>query len=280
MDRMEWSASSNWPPSAVASKEILVMAGEAVMQAAEKSGVRILPVDSEHNAIFQCLEGREIATVRRLILTCSGGPFRGTPATEFEAITPELALKHPTWQMGKKITIDSATLFNKALEMIEARWLFGLPIDRVEVIIHPQSIIHSMVEFVDGSTLAQLSHSDMCFPIHYAVTWPDRVPNSLKPLDFAALARLDFEAPRRQDFPAIDLAVEAGTRGGTLPAVLNAANEIAVEAFLAKKLRFPKIWEIVAKVMAGCPHTDHPALQQVIEADRNARALASRLAME
>ena len=182
--------------------------------------------------------------------------------------------------MGKKITIDSATLFNKALEMIEARWLFGLPINRVEVIIHPQSIIHSMVEFVDGSTLAQLSHSDMCFPIHYAVTWPDRVPNSLKPLDFAALARLDFEAPRRQDFPAIDLAVEAGTRGGTLPAVLNAANEIAVEAFLAKKLRFPKIWEIVAKVMAGCPHTDHPALQQVIEADRNARALASRLAME
>ena len=265
---------------AVASKEILVMAGEAVMQAAEKSGVRILPVDSEHNAIFQCLEGREIATVRRLILTCSGGPFRGTPATEFEAITPELALKHPTWQMGKKITIDSATLFNKALEMIEARWLFGLPIDRVEVIIHPQSIIHSMVEFVDGSTLAQLSHSDMCFPIHYAVTWPDRVPNSLKPLDFAALARLDFEAPRRKDFPAIDLAVEAGTRGGTLPAVLNAANEIAVEAFLAKKLRFPKIWEIVAKVMAECPHIDHPALEHVIEADRTARALASRLAME
>ena len=265
---------------AVASKEILVMAGEAVMQAAAKSGVRILPVDSEHNAIFQCLEGRDTSTVKRLILTCSGGPFRDTPKEDFEAITPGLALRHPTWQMGKKITIDSATLFNKALEMIEARWLFGLLIDRVEVIVHPQSIIHSMVEFVDGSTLAQMSHSDMCFPIHYAVTWPDRVPNSLKPLDFARLGRLDFEAPRRDDFPALDLAVEAGARGGTLPAVLNAANEIAVDAFLAGKIRFPKIWDIVAKVMASCPHLDHPGLEQVIETDRAARALASRLAGE
>ena len=262
---------------AVASKEILVMAGEAVMQAAEKSGVRILPVDSEHNAIFQCLEGRDISSVKRLILTCSGGPFRDTPRSEFEAITPESALRHPTWQMGKKITIDSATLFNKALEMIEARWLFGLPISQVEVIVHPQSIIHSMVEFVDGSTLAQLSHSDMCFPIHYAVTWPDRVPNSLKPLDFAALGRLDFKAPRREDFPALDLAVEAGTRGGTLPAVLNAANEVAVESFLARKIPFPKIWGIVAKVMAECPHLDHPGLEELIDADRVARELASRL---
>ncbi len=265
---------------AVASKEILVMAGETVMQAAAKNGVRILPVDSEHNAIFQCLEGRDVSTVKRLILTCSGGPFRHTPKAEFAAITPEDALRHPTWQMGKKITVDSATLFNKALEMIEARWLFGLPIGRVEVIVHPQSIIHSMVEFVDGSTLAQMSHSDMCFPIHYAVTWPDRVPNSLEPLDFAELARLDFEAPRWDDFPALDLAVEAGTRGGTLPAVLNAANEIAVEAFLARKLQFPKIWETVAKVMAKCPHIDHPGLEQVIETDRAARALASRLTME
>ena len=265
---------------AVASKEILVMAGETVMQAAAKTGVRILPVDSEHNAIFQCLEGREISAVKRLILTCSGGPFRHTPREEFDAITPELALRHPTWQMGEKVTIDSATLFNKALEMIEARWLFGLPIKQVEVIVHPQSIIHSMVEFVDGSTLAQMSHSDMCFPIHYAVTWPDRVPNSLRPLDFAALARLDFEAPRRDDFPALNLAAEAGTRGGTLPAVLNAANEIAVEAFLAGKIRFPKIWDIVAKVMATCPHLDHPGLEQVVEADRVARTLASRLTME
>jgi len=262
---------------AVASKEILVMAGEAVMEAAKKSGVRVLPVDSEHNAIFQCLEGREISSVRRLILTCSGGPFRHTPRGEFDAITPELALKHPTWQMGRKITVDSATLFNKALEMIEAKWLFGVPMDRVEVVIHPQSVVHSMVEFVDGSTLAQLSRSDMCFPIHYVVTWPDRVPNSLRTLDFAELGRLDFEAPRREDFPALDLAVAAGARGGTLPAVLNAANEVAVEAFLHRRIRFPQIWEIVARVMDECPHTGHPDLARLIETDRTARGLASRL---
>lgn len=262
---------------AVASKEILVMAGEIVMAEAAKTGVQVLPVDSEHNAIFQCLEGRDICSVKRLILTCSGGPFRHTPREEFAGITPELALRHPTWTMGKKITIDSATLFNKALEMIEARWLFGLPIRQVDVIIHPQSIIHSMVEFVDGSTLAQLSRSDMCFPIHYAVTWPERVPNSLQPLDFAALARLDFEAPRRKDFPALDLAVEAGTRGGTLPAVLNAANEVAVEAFLERKIPFPKIWEIVARVMEECLHQEHPGLETLIATDRAARGLAADL---
>ena len=265
---------------AVASKEILVMAGEVVLQAAGRTGARILPVDSEHNAIFQCLEGRDLSTVRRLILTCSGGPFRHTPRSEFEAISPERALRHPTWQMGKKITIDSATLFNKALEMIEAHWLFGLPIAQVDVVVHPQSIVHSMVEFVDGSTLAQLSHSDMCFPIHYAVTWPERIPNSLKPLDFAQLGRLDFEAPRRKDFPALDLAVEAGTRGGTLPAVLNAANEVAVDAFLAGEIRFPKIWEIVARAMAECPHVAHPGLDELIAADRAAREHASRKVQE
>ena len=262
---------------AVASKEILVMAGEAVMAAAAEAGVRVLPVDSEHNAIFQCLEGRDPSSVGRLVLTCSGGPFRHMPREEFAAITPEMALRHPTWQMGKKITIDSATLFNKALEMIEAKWLFGVPIDRVGVVVHPQSIIHSMVEFVDGSALAQLSRSDMCFPIQYAFTWPDRVPNSLAPLDFAALGRLEFEAPRRADFPALDLAVEAGTRGGTLPAVLNAANEVAVEAFLARKIRFPQIWEIVARTMEACPHANHPDLAKLLEADRDARAAASRL---
>ncbi len=263
---------------AVASKEILVMAGEAVMAAAAKHGVKILPVDSEHNAIFQCLEGRETASVRRLILTCSGGPFRDTPREDFDAITPELALRHPTWQMGRKITIDSATLFNKALEMIEAKWLFGVPMDRIEVVVHPQSIIHSMVEFVDGSTLAQLSRSDMCFPIHYAATWPDRVPNSLQPLDFSALGRLDFEAPRRKDFPALGLAVEAGTRTGTLPAVLNAANEVAVDAFLHRRIRFPHIWEIVARTMDRCPHAGHPDLARLIEADRAAREIAAEIA--
>ncbi|MFZ0710330.1 MAG: 1-deoxy-D-xylulose-5-phosphate reductoisomerase, partial [Terrimicrobiaceae bacterium] len=172
---------------AVASKEILVMAGEIVMAAAARKGVNVLPVDSEHNAIFQCLDGRAGAALQRIILTCSGGPFRATPRAELESVTPEMALKHPTWSMGRKISIDSATLFNKGLEMIEARWLFDVPMRKVDVVIHPQSIVHSMVEFVDGSLLAQLSHSDMCFPIQYAVTWPERVSNSLRPLDLAAL---------------------------------------------------------------------------------------------
>jgi len=194
---------------AVASKEILVMAGEIVTSAAQKRGVKILPVDSEHNAIFQCLDGRP-SEVRRIILTASGGPFREIAAEHLEHVTVEEALKHPTWNMGPKITIDSATLFNKGLEMIEAHWLFGVEMNRVEVVIHPQSIVHSMVEFADGSTLAQLSYSDMCFPIQYAVTWPDRVPNTLPPLDFATLSKLEFFPPRYEDFPALNLAHERG----------------------------------------------------------------------
>lgn len=261
---------------AVASKEILVMAGEIVMKAAARKGVNVLPVDSEHNAIFQCLDGREAAGVRRLILTCSGGPFRKTPREELPTVTPSMALKHPTWSMGRKITIDSATLFNKGLEMIEARWLFDVPMDRVDVVIHPQSIVHSMVEFVDGSVLAQLSHSDMCFPIQYAVTWPERTTNSLRPLDFAALGRLDFEAPRCDDFPALDLARRAGETGGTLPAVLNAANEVAVQAFLEGRIRFPQIWETVTRVMDECPFAAHPGLEELIETDRVARELVER----
>ena len=233
---------------AVASKEILVMAGQIVMDAAAKKSVRILPVDSEHNAIFQCLDGRA-AEVRRLILTASGGPFRETAAEQFANITVEQALRHPTWNMGPKITIDSATLFNKGLEMIEARWLFGVEMPRVEVVVHPQSIVHSMVEFTDGSVLAQMSHSDMCFPIQYAITWPDRVANSLAPLDFGKLQKLEFNAPRVGDFPALDLARRAGEAGGTLPAVLNAANEIAVAAFLAKRVSLPRIWQLVDTVM-------------------------------
>src|SRR5436305_4401130 len=227
---------------AVASKEILVMAGEAVTSAAQKRGVKILPVDSEHNAIFQCLDGRA-SGVRRIILTASGGPFRGTPAERLEHVTVEEALKHPTWNMGPKITVDSATLFNKGLEMIEAHWLFGVGMDRVEVVIHPQSIVHSMVEFTDGSVLAQLSHSNMCFPIQYAVTWPERVPTSLPPLDFATLSKLEFFPPRYDDFPALNLARRAGEIGGTLPAVMNAANEVAVAAFLNVRLRFSQIWQ-------------------------------------
>ena len=260
---------------AVASKEILVMAGEAVTQAAQKRGVRILPVDSEHNAIFQCLDGRA-SEVRRIILTASGGPFRETRASELGSVTVEQALKHPTWNMGPKITIDSATLFNKGLEMIEAHWLFGVPMDRVEVVIHPQSIVHSMVEFADGSTLAQLSYSDMCFPIQYAVTWPDRVPNTLPPLDFSTLGKLEFEIPRYDDFPALNLARRAGETGGTLPAVMNAANEVAVAAFLSRQLRFPQIWQTVEKVMDRHSTVAHPDLDAILAADQWARAEAAR----
>jgi 1-deoxy-D-xylulose-5-phosphate reductoisomerase len=255
------------------------MAGQAVMEAARRKGVRVLPVDSEHNAIFQCLEGRDPAQVTRLILTASGGPFRRLPAAELAHVTREQALKHPTWNMGEKITIDSATLFNKGLEMIEARWLFDVPMGRVDVIVHPQSVVHSMVEFVDGSVLAQLSHSDMCFPIQYAVTWPDRVANTLRPLDFAQVGKLDFEAPRWGDFPALGLAREAGERGGTLPAVMNAANEVAVAAFLDRRISFPKIWETVGYVMGRHAHVAEPSLDDILEADCEARAEARGFAL-
>ena len=260
---------------AVASKEILVMAGEAVMGAAARKGVHVLPVDSEHNAIFQCLEGHQQSDVRRILLTASGGPFRCLPADQLPGVTVAQALKHPTWSMGRKITIDSATLFNKGLEMIEARWLFDVPMSKIEVVVHPQSIVHSMVEFCDKSVIAQLSHSDMCFPIQYAITWPDRVPNDLEPLDFAKLAALHFEAPRTQDFPALDLARRAGEVGGTLPAVLNAANEVAVEAFLAERIPFPRIWQTVAAVMDRHKVIEHPDLPTLIEADAWARRAAA-----
>ncbi len=262
---------------AVASKEILVMAGEAVMHAARRKGVKVLPVDSEHNAIFQCLEGRDSREVRRLILTASGGPFRKLPAEQLAHVTLEQALKHPTWTMGAKITIDSATLFNKGLEMIEARWLFDVEMARVEVIVHPQSIVHSMVEFIDSSVLAQLSTTDMCFPIQYAVTWPERVPNTLPPLDFAKLARLDFEAPRIADFPALNLARTAGETGGTLPAVLNAANEVAVAAFLQRRCAFPAIWETVARVMGEHRSIAGADLDAILSADSWARTRAAEL---
>ena len=257
---------------AVASKEILVMAGEVVMRAARRKGVRLLPVDSEHNAIFQCLDGHRGATdqVSRLILTASGGPFRTLPA-DLAVVSVEQALKHPTWDMGRKITIDSATLFNKGLEMIEARWLFGIEMGRIDVIVHPQSIVHSMVEFVDGSVLAQLSNTDMAFPIQYALTWPERVKGGLKPLDFAALARLDFEAPRDDVFPALRLARRAGDAGGTMPAVLNASNEVAVEAFLDRRISFPDIWGLVESAMNAHMVSSAAEVETVVRADRDAR---------
>ena len=280
------------------------MAGEIVMRKAAERGVRVLPVDSEHNAIFQCLEGKrrtpnaerrtsneegtssesdvrrstfDVSDVRRLILTASGGPFRETPADEFPKITKEQALRHPTWNMGPKITIDSATLFNKGLEMIEARWLFNVEMARVDVVIHPQSIVHSMVEFTDGSVLAQLSQSDMCFPIQYAVTWPERVANSLAPLDFGKLRQLDFATPRYEDFPALNLARHAGETGGTLPAVLNAANEVAVVAFLEDRLSFPGIWQLVEKVMNRHASVADASLDAILAADQWARGEAAAL---
>jgi len=262
---------------AVASKEILVMAGEIIMKAAKKHGVDILPVDSEHNAIFQCLDGHRggETEISRLILTASGGPFRTLPSDELKHVQLEQALKHPTWEMGRKITIDSATLFNKGLEMIEAKWLFDVKMDRVDIIVHPQSIVHSMVEFTDGSVLAQLSTTDMCFPIQYAITWPKRIAGGLKPLDFAQLAKLEFEAPRTNDFPAINLARTAGSKGGTLPAVLNAANEIAVDAFISRSISFPQIWETVAYTMESHSWNAGTTLESLISADADARCIAS-----
>src|SRR5439155_4806155 len=221
---------------AVASKEILVMAGETVMNEARKHGVRVLAVDSEHSAIFQCLDGKPSRSVRKLWLTASGGPFRQTPRKDFPNITVERALKHPSWVMGRKITIDSATLFNKGLEMIEARWLFGVAMERVSVVVHPQSVVHSMVEFVDGYMLAQLSTPDMCLPIQYALTYPDRARSDRVQTDLAGLGTLTFEEPDLDRFPSLGLARKAGELGGTMPAVFNAANEVAVEAFCDRRL--------------------------------------------
>ena len=260
---------------AVASKEILVMAGEIVMGEARKFGVRVLAVDSEHSAIFQCLDGKPSASVRRLWLTASGGPFRNTPKEEFAGITVERALKHPSWVMGTKITIASATLFNKGLEMIEARWLFDVGMDRVKVVVHPQSVVHSMVEFVDGSVLAQLSTPDMCLPIQYALTYPERVFSERVQTDFARLGSLTFEETDPDRFPALALARFAGETGGTLPAVLNAANEAAVAAFVQRRITFPQISETVRRTMDRHQCVAHPTLAQILAADAWARSEAA-----
>lgn len=267
---------------AIASKEILVMAGEIITAAASRRGVKLLPVDSEHNAIFQCLDGHRGGEVEvsRLILTASGGPFRTLPTDQLANVTPDQALHHPTWNMGPKITIDSATLFNKGLEMIEARWLFGIGMERIDVVVHPQSIVHSMVEFTDGSVLAQLSRTDMCFPIQYALTWPDRVRGGMRPLDFPALAKLEFEAPREADFPALGLARRAGLTGGTLSAVFNAANEIAVDAFRNNQISFPGIWACVSAVMDAHQAQPSDTLAAVVAADQWARVAATAFCME
>lgn len=265
---------------AIASKEILVMAGEIVMSEARKYGVRVLAVDSEHSAIFQCLDGKPASSVRRLLLTASGGPFRDKsqwPIETFSEITVERALKHPSWVMGRKITIDSATLFNKGLEMIEARWLFDIEMPRVGVVVHPQSIVHSMVEFVDGSLLAQLSTPDMCLPIQYALTYPERVGSDRVQTNFPKLGTLTFEEPDVERFPAIELARKAGDVGGTLPAVLNAANEVAVEAFVNRRINFPQITQTVRQTMDRHQLISHPTLEQILEADAWARQTAASI---
>ena len=262
---------------AVASKEILVMAGEIVMREAREHGVKVLAVDSEHSAIFQCLDGKPTESVRKLWLTASGGPFRDKsawPQEKFSDITVECALKHPSWVMGRKITIDSATLFNKGLEMIEARWLFDIEMARVDVLVHPQSIVHSMVEFVDGSLLAQLSTPDMCLPIQYALTYPERVASGRVQTNFPKHGNLTFEEPDTDRFPALLLARRAGEIGGTLPAVFNAANEVAVERFCQREIGFLDITRLVRRVMDQHEVIPSPELPAILEADRWARIQA------
>jgi 1-deoxy-D-xylulose-5-phosphate reductoisomerase len=263
---------------ALANKETLVAAGSLVMTAVAANGATLLPVDSEHSAIFQSLEGHRREDVRRLWLTASGGPFRTWPKEKLDAATPAQALKHPNWSMGAKITIDSATMMNKALEVIEASVLFGVPASQVEVYIHPQSIIHSLVEFVDGSVLAQLGWPDMRLPIAYALTYPRRLPLKQEPLDLGKVAQLTFERPDFTRFPSLRLGYEAASIGGTMPAVLNAANEVAVAAFLEGRLPFPGIPRVVKETMAA--HTSEPLknLAQVLEVNNWAREQARRLA--
>jgi len=259
---------------ALANKETLVMAGELMLERARAKGCRLLPIDSEHCALHQCLDGRPKESVRRLVLTASGGPFRNRPAETMAAVTPAEALNHPTWNMGRKITIDSATLMNKGLEVIEARWLFGVTGDKIEVLVHPQSVVHSMVEFVDGTVLAQLGVTDMRLPIQYALSYPERWEAAIPGMDFARSMQLDFDVPDRRRFPCLDLAYAALEGGGSLPAVLNAANEEAVAAFLEERLSFLGIAALVQEVMAAHPPTPVRELEDVLEADRWARERA------
>ncbi|MGA2260379.1 MAG: 1-deoxy-D-xylulose-5-phosphate reductoisomerase [Acidobacteriota bacterium] len=263
---------------ALANKETLVMAGQLIMEKAREHGVEILPVDSEHNAIHQCLRSASRNEIRRLILTASGGPFRDTPKEKFAAVTREEALNHPTWRMGQKITIDSATLMNKGLEVIEASWLFGVMPDEVDIAVHPQSIVHSMVEFIDGSVLAQLGLTDMRIPIQYALTYPERWPCALPSLDIHKLSRLEFLEPDRDKFQCLDLAYRALRAGGTAPAVLNAANEVAVESFLSNQIGFDGIPRIIASVLDAHPPEEASSLDAVLNADAWARKKARELA--
>jgi 1-deoxy-D-xylulose-5-phosphate reductoisomerase len=268
--RLTWAALEAGKTVALANKETLVIAGRLAMELAAARGARILPVDSEHSAIFQLIADRT-SDVERIVLTGSGGPFRGRTRAQLANVTVAEALAHPTWQMGRKITIDSATLMNKALEVIEARWLFGLPPDRIEVILHPESMVHSFVEFVDGSVVAQVSPPDMRLPIQYALTYPERLPCPARRLNWRELTAFHFEPPDRKTFPALDLGFEVAERGGTTGAVLNAANEVAVEAFLDRRLPFLDIPRACRAVLDAHTYESNPTLDGVLAADRWAR---------
>jgi 1-deoxy-D-xylulose-5-phosphate reductoisomerase len=261
---------------ALANKEPLVIAGPLIMQTARQHSVEVLPVDSEHNAIFQCLEGHSRDDVHCIHLTASGGPFYGKSFEARRDVTPEEAANHPTWDMGKKISVDSATLMNKGLEVIEAMWLFGMPLEKIHVIVHPQSIVHSLVEFNDGSILAHLGPTDMKFPILFALTWPTRVSDPMSRLDLTQIEKLTFAKPDFSEFPCLRLALESARTGGTAPAVLNAANEVAVQAFCQKRIPFLEIPALVERVLSEAPVEPRVALETVLEADSDARERAER----
>jgi 1-deoxy-D-xylulose-5-phosphate reductoisomerase len=264
---------------ALANKEVLVMAGRLMVDAARRRGIPILPVDSEHNAIHQCLHGRAAGELRRLVLTASGGPFRSLTKAQLAVVTPDAALRHPTWQMGRKVTIDSATLMNKGLEVIEARWLFDVPASRIDVLIHPQSIVHSMVELRDGSVIAQMGVTDMRLPIQYAFSYPERWDGALQALDLAGSGALEFSLPDVERFRSLRLAYQALDAGGTASIALNAANEIAVEAFLAGRLAFPGIPDLIEEALEESTRdaTEPASLADVRAADARARARATEM---
>ena len=262
---------------ALANKETLVVAGELVTRRAKEQGVKILPVDSEHCAFFQCLQGERLDKIEKLLLTCSGGPFRGKQRADLEGATVDQVLAHPTWNMGKKITVDSASLVNKGLEVIEAKWLYGVDYDQIQVVVHPQSIVHSMVQFVDGAVIAQLGAPDMKLPIQYALTYPERQPAEFSRLDFWQMQNLTFEKPDTNTFKGLAFAYEAGRMGGTMPCTFNAANEVAVAAFLAGRIHFLDIYDIIEQTMMKRECTLAPTLEELFEEDRWARDYASSL---
>ncbi len=261
---------------ALANKEPMVMAGRLIMDRARTKGVQILPVDSEHNAIFQCLEGKNSAHVARVYLTASGGPFYGEDRAALKGVSPDQAVRHPTWDMGAKISVDSATLMNKGLEVIEARWLFGLELEQIKVVIHPQSVVHSLVEFRDGNVLAHLGVTDMRLPIQFALNWPERVRSPIARLELARLKAITFAEPDFSEFPCLRLALEAARRGGTAPALLNAANETAVAGFMEGRLSFLEIATVVERVLNESSINDDDSLESVLDADATGRDAARR----